>query len=244
MNTATKKVITPPCTYSLYEEFCSVIEDSPAAVIPLRLLGQRHADVPIVVLRHDIDHLGCVLSLPAMLEVEKRHGLTSSSYLIVDGSRYDPRTLARVVREYKGLGPEFGLHSDCYLYGDSLSRFQRELVYFEELYGQKAESFTQHGVGQVSIEERKRFNRSLPIEGNRPSFPPTDIGFPYTLRFSDAKQNETGKTLTHTPEAFAAALQQLQPGEAALFLTHPFRWCPYTHRLVTFNLFDFGLYNG
>ncbi len=236
---------TAPHTCSLYAEYCAVLASGDWNVVPRPEAPFLRADKVNVFMRHDIDQFGCIFSLPSLLDLERRHGLISSSYVIVDGSRYDPRYVRAVVDRYAPLGFGFGLHSNCYLYGDGEIRFGRELEIYAGLFGAPPNHFTQHGQGDLGQRERKRFNNSVLArrEAGRQS-PGTDIGLAYALRFTDSRNHKNGKALSHTPEELAAGLPTLSPGDTALFLTHPFRWTPHTHEMVRINLFNNNLFRG
>lgn len=236
--------MTPaPHTYSLYEDYCRLLSSGAFNILPLPLPDFLADDRINVFIRHDIDHLGCILALPGMLDLERRYGLVSSSYIIVDGSRYHPALAKPVVERYSDMGFGFGLHSNCYLYGEALPRFINELELYAELFGAPPKHFTQHGQGTLEEESRQRFNDSVRKEGGASGIP-TDIGFPYVLRFTDSKTEAGTKVLSHSPTELAEDLQALERGDTALFLTHPFRWTPHTHKIVTINMFNNHLFCG
>lgn len=245
MNWQRNDHIYAPYSYSLYREYCACIIEKKCRVLRISELSEKSHDAVNVIFRHDIDHIGCILSLPTMLRIEQEFSILSSNYVIIDGSRYDPRILKDLVLNASKSGFEFGLHSNCYLYGDSIARFHEEMGIFEKLYDMKLTNFTQHGSGNIRKEERERFNTIITQDRNQAfsSFA-TDIRFPYDIKLTDASTQKGKRVMTYTPEAFSQVLDAAPPGSVVLFLSHPFRWSPFTHQHVTINFFNFNIFRG
>jgi len=181
-----------------------------------------------VILRHDIDSMGCVANLCRFLEVENSAGVRSSSYIRVDRVKYQPENCYRAIDKYNSLGFEFGLHSSCYTCPDYMERFAWEVKEFQKIFNICPESFTQHGMGKKYCENRMQFNNNIGSAKQKNNIKVTDCaGYDtqYFFKVTDARWCEKNKRRYITN--FFVSLPKfpsLSNGKVFLILTHPCYW--------------------
>jgi hypothetical protein len=175
--------------------------------------------------RHDIDTLACLRNIPRLLEIDVRHSCPSAVFFRpedeVDG--YDWKDAAAIVRQFRGQGIDFGLHTMCYTYADPWVRLKEELARFSSAFGGGATYLTFHGLGKVRAETRARVQRDMPARMQ-------ELG----IAFSDCDQSLRSYHHVvedcHLVDGVRAAKSDFRTppkaliGARFLLLTHPCYW--------------------
>lgn len=197
-------------------------------------LKRLRKDVPNVVLRHDFDSLD---NWKRVLEAERKHGVTSSNYLLM----YRYMIPARRFKKYEKLGFEFGLHQNVMVSHNIIKEINSYLVL-----GLQLETMTPHGWSDKNGEypsysnwEIDRFHDDgKPVSMNC-FYEFCHKQFGYSNRIYDIARyySPTGKTFfeipyrgvmliddsggffkPYTPET---VLEHMEKGKVYVFLFHP-----------------------
>jgi hypothetical protein len=113
-----------------------------------------------LVLRHDVD-----LSLDMALDMaraEYKNNINSTYYFLASSDAYNilSKTSQNILREFKKMNFEIGLHFDCSVYGKKniIAEFKKEKSLLEDIIGSKIYSYSFHapsifGYPKISIKK-------------------------------------------------------------------------------------------
>jgi hypothetical protein len=186
--------------------------------------GQLDDTGAYLVLRHDLD--ACPERTAIFVRAERQAGVRSSCYVRVDGERYEPERVARLVRELHEEGFEVGLHTAAYARPQPFAELACELRRFLGVFGFPVRSVTTHGFTMRRAVQRQRrlFVSALARRADRYGLIVTDHIVPgvYTVQVGDAKVAFAGRRRYLSRDVLRLA--QAPAGTRALFLTHPEYW--------------------
>ncbi len=218
-------VSEPPHRLSLYKEtLVGLLEDDFCSFLSIKdringriNLGSKYG----VCLRHDID-CGSAKRTEALCAVESALNLRSSVHFLVDDVIYDLNGVRETAKRLHGAGFDVGLHSQCWLQENYELAFEKELERFSEVFGFRAETYSQHGAWprDAGSEERRAEMRSRERElAKRHSLVGCD--YKYDIVIEDSAR--LGKPVPIN-EDFRSPERYICRGDVALLLTHDCYW--------------------
>lgn len=180
-----------------------------------------------VVLRHDIDTKFCLEKIKQFSYVEKEHGLTSSIYVICDGSRYRPAEACKMVEEVRQNGSLVGLHTLAHGNNNPKKYLEFEINEFEQNFGFKPTTYVMHGLNPRPVNYRKNLinfkksaaeiEKELNIKGHR------SHGFG-EAKFAEQNVLVEGGSQVVIPTSASELLNRTYLGSPIMVVTHPWMW--------------------
>ena len=215
----------PPHELSHYENVLARIQSDPNCVI-VRLpdVSTGHGivqDKINVVIRHDIDS-GYSDIAEALCRIDKKFSIKSSIHILVDGTIYDPSSLAGFVNIFNNLEFDVGLHSQAWLQNNFSEAFREELRMFKSNFGFMPVTFSHHGAWPRSNESLRR-RRSITRNISKLIHDTSIRGHFDTYNWLSHDSNVRGRPVPLNGDFFATG-QKGFFGGVSLLLTHDTHW--------------------
>lgn len=179
-----------------------------------------------VTARHDVDTLGCIQGLEAMLAIDQRWGVKSGVYFRVDAEDYRLEEHRDLVLKVQSQGFVVGLHTSAYTSDDYMEKFQRDTAQFVQATGIEPTSFTVHGLGQHRLVERELFSKEIVHQMQQWGYDFTDCNpfwYHYDYVIEDCHMDFTTKK-RYIYRDFVELPSILRKNQRCLVLTHPCYW--------------------
>ena len=232
-------------TYKVWDAFCRDLDQQGKYSVPVREVLGRTAQVPYLVLKHDVETN--VARALHIAQIEHKHGHRGTYYVqayLLDG--VENRSM---LRQMQDMGHEISYHYDVM---DSckgnialaMDEFASNVKLFEEN-GFHIETLCQHGnpvVERVGYTSNRDFFRADAVQAQYPALADVMVDLKIKantdyLYFSDAGRrfkriydpinndvvNSDDKNIPC--DTLAAVMAQVGEGDNAIISIHPHRWC-------------------
>lgn len=147
-----------PYNISVYRQMLTRIElNSEASWRPFFEHSLNSHTNPYVYVRHDIDTLECLESVPRLIEVDEQFSIVPGVFFLVNEETYSLKACRNIATDLISKGFVVGLHSTCYLSDDYLIAFDNEIKKFNSVLGFRPHTFNVHGYGNYRLDARLKF---------------------------------------------------------------------------------------
>jgi hypothetical protein len=114
--------------------------------------------------RHDIDYSDCLSRAAELIRLDLKYGVRPGVFLRVQSDAYSLDNARALMAEFLDEGVMFGLHSECYLSDDWLSRLRAEVEIYQKTFGTTPSAINAHGHGKYRFNIRQKFYNGMTPE--------------------------------------------------------------------------------
>lgn len=114
--------------------------------------------------RHDLDESDCLSRAAEIIKLDLKYGVRPGVFLRAQSDAYSLEDARTLMAEFSDEGVVFGLHSECYLSDDWLSRLREEVEIYQKTLNTSPFAINAHGYGEYRLNIRQKFYRGITPE--------------------------------------------------------------------------------
>ena len=114
--------------------------------------------------RHDLDESDCLSRAAELIRLDLKYGVRPGVFIRVQSDAYSLDNARALMAEFLDEGVMFGLHSECYLSDDWLSRLRAEVEIYHKILGTTPFAVNAHGYGDYRFKIRQKFYSGMTPE--------------------------------------------------------------------------------